>query len=131
MIKPKIDKEHYNPLNDLLFSKYMSEKGCEEILLSFLKALFNEFDKEIDSVKLIENKSIKSQYIGGKDCIVDLRAETETGERIIMEMQQTDSNEFRKRSLTYIFREYSNSPRKSTEYNYKPHTLIAITDFKF
>ncbi|MDL2270721.1 Rpn family recombination-promoting nuclease/putative transposase [Methanobrevibacter sp. OttesenSCG-928-I08] len=126
-----IDLKHYNPLNDFLFSKYMAEKGCEHILLSFLNALFNEYDKKINSVEIIENKSLITSFKDEKDCILDLRAITDNGEKIIMEMQQRNANEFRGRSLNYIFKEYSRSPKKSKEYNYIPHILINIMNFEF
>lgn len=109
----------------------MAEKGCEDILLSFLNAVFKEYDKKIKSVEIIENKVIEVDFKDEKNCIVDLRAKTDNDEKIIIEMQQRNANEFRGRSLHYICNEFSKSVKKSKNYNYKPHILISIVNFNF
>jgi len=122
----------YNPLNDFLFLKYMAEKGCEQSLMSFINALFNEYGKKVDDIKLISDKVIPVKLKGEKGCFVDLRAESSQGQRFIVEMQATDSNEFRKRAFHYICREFGNSVAGGKDnLSYDQHILINITNFGF
>jgi len=123
--------EDYNPLNDFLFSKYMADKDCEEILLSFINALFTEHGEKIDDIKIISNKVIPVKLEDEKGYLLDLRAKSSTGEKIIIEIQQRYAGEFRNRSFHYICKEFCDSVKKVSKANYKKHILINIVNFEF
>lgn len=69
----KILKE-YNPLNEYLFSQYMTGKGCEERLESFLKAVMEGIDDDEDFIEVIGDESVISEFLDGKDGFIDVIA---------------------------------------------------------
>jgi hypothetical protein len=58
-------KDRLNPLNDYMFLKVMGEKGDEEQLCAFLNAVLGRKGKDaIESVEIIENKTVTAEVIG-------------------------------------------------------------------
>ena len=82
-----MDTERLNPLNDYIFLKIMGEKGDEEQLLAFLNAVLKRPGKQLRSLEIIENKAIPADIIGGKSCVLDVRAVLENDDRVEVEVQ--------------------------------------------
>ena len=89
--------ERLNPLNDFLFLKLMGEKGSEVQCLAFLNAVLGAKSNRISGsqtfglqpinlIKILENRAITADVIGEKASILDVRAETDTGEKINIEV---------------------------------------------
>jgi len=75
--------ERFNPLNDYLFLKLMGEKGDEEQCLAFLNAVLGSKSlKPVILVKILENKTFVADIVGDKSSILDVRVETDIGEKI-------------------------------------------------
>jgi predicted transposase/invertase (TIGR01784 family) len=91
--------ERLNPLNDFIFLKIMGEKGDEEQLLAFLNAVLKRPDKQLQSIEIIENKALPADVIGGKSCILDVRAAYEDNDRVNIEVQLRDLGNMDRRSL--------------------------------
>ncbi|MDR0586872.1 MAG: Rpn family recombination-promoting nuclease/putative transposase [Treponema sp.] len=95
-------KERLNPLNDYIFLKIMGEKGDEEQLLAFLNAVLERKGTyAIESVEIIENRTITAEVIGDKTSILDVRARTAAGERVNIEVQLRNLGNMDRRSLFY------------------------------
>ena len=118
--------ERLNPLNDFLFLKLMGEEGSEVQCLAFLNAVLGAKSNRtggsqtsgsqtfglqpINLIKILENRAITADVIGEKASILDVRAETDTGEKINIEVQLKDLHNMEKRSLFYSWRGFNTPP---------------------
>ncbi|MDR3290795.1 MAG: Rpn family recombination-promoting nuclease/putative transposase [Methanobrevibacter sp.] len=121
----------FNPLDDYLFSQYMASEGMESKLKSFINAVILEDDDSIDSIDIIANKMIAGEIKGKKTCILDLRSESPDGRHFIIEVQNQNQYYFKRRSLLYLAKEFSNSAKEGKLNELKPHILINILSYKF
>jgi predicted transposase/invertase (TIGR01784 family) len=121
-----------DPLNDFVFSKFMASEGCEKILLSFFNSVFQEIGIDIvEAIDIIDNKFISADIKGNKSCILDLRSIASDKRKINMELQNSDSYHFVKRSMLYIAREISNSAKQGNFNSLNPHILVNLLNFNF
>jgi predicted transposase/invertase (TIGR01784 family) len=122
-----------NPLNDYLFMKTMGEKGDEEQLLAFLNAVLKRTGRNrLESVEIIENKTLPAEVIGNKASVLDLRAMTDDGTRVNIEVQVRNLGNMDKRSLYYASREYTGSIVAGQDYIELSRVIaINIVDFEF
>jgi predicted transposase/invertase (TIGR01784 family) len=125
--------ERLNPLNDFLFLKYMGEKGDEEQLLSFLNAVLEKDGvKPLRSVEIIENKTFSAEIIGDKTSVLDVRAVTDNGAKVNIEVQLRNVGNMDRRSLFYWSREYSRGIEAGQDYMELPRVIaINIINFEF
>jgi predicted transposase/invertase (TIGR01784 family) len=126
-------KERLNPLNDYLFMKYMGEKGDEEQLLAFLNAVLQKTGRDrIVSVDIEENKTFTAETIGDKSSVLDVRATTDEGIRLNIEVQLRNAGNMDRRSLFYWSREYVRGIKSGQDYLKLPAVIaINIVDFDF
>jgi len=123
--------ERFNPLNDYLFLKLMGEKGDEEQCLSFLNAVLGSKSlKPITLVKILENKTFVAEVVGDKTSILDVRVETDSGEKVNIEVQLRDMGNMERRTLWYWGREYTKGISAGGEYEDLPKVVtINIVNF--
>jgi predicted transposase/invertase (TIGR01784 family) len=126
-------QEKLNLLNDYLFMKYMGEKGDEEQLTAFLNAVLQRTGKgRISSVDIVENKALTAEIIGGKACVLDLRALLANGSKVNIEVQLRNLGNMDKRSLFYWSREFISGINSGQNYEELPNVIaINIIDFDF
>jgi predicted transposase/invertase (TIGR01784 family) len=126
-------KDRLNPLNDYLFLKVMGEKGDEEQLCAFLNAVLRREEPDaIESVEIIENKTVLAEVIGDKTSILDVRAKTVTGRRVSIEVQLRNPGNMDRRSLFYWSREFSRSMEAGQDYLDSPDVIaINIVNYEF
>ena len=66
----------------------MGEKGDEEQLLAFLNAVLGRTgDKKIKTVEILEDRMLTPEFLGDKASVLDVRAKTEDGTRLNIEVQ--------------------------------------------
>ncbi len=121
-----------SPLNDIVFKALFGreEKESKIILIDFLNAIlsYKGEDKivEIDHLNPFNLKEFK----GDKGSILDLKVKTEKDERINIEVQVNDEDDFRKRSLYYWSKMYGETISESEAYmTLKKSIVINIMDF--
>jgi predicted transposase/invertase (TIGR01784 family) len=126
-------RERFNPLNDYIFLKVMGEKGDEEQLLAFLNAVLGrQGENAIESVEVIENKTITAEVLGDKTSILDVRAKTAIGELVDIEVQLRNLGNMDRRSLFYWSREFSRGMEAGQEYQKAPNVIaINIVNYEF
>jgi predicted transposase/invertase (TIGR01784 family) len=127
-------KDRLNPLNDYLFLKVMGEKGDEEQLCAFLNAvLCREGQAVIESVEIIENKTILAEVIGDKTSILDVRAMIiENNRKIGVEVQLRNMGDMGRRSLFYWSREFSRGMEAGQDYQDSSNVItINNLDYEF
>jgi len=122
-----------NPLNNFLFLKTMGEKGDEEQLLGFLNAVLGcSGTDSFASINIVENKSLIADIIGGKSCVLDVRAVLQDGTRVNVEVQIRNQHNMNKRSLFYWSQEFIKSLDAGQDYLELPRAIsINITGFEF
>jgi len=126
-------KERLNPLNDFLFLKTMGEKGDEEQLLGFLNAVLGRTgDNKLQSVEILENRIITPEFMGDKTSVLDVRAQTDGGTRVNIEVQLQNFWDMDRRSLFYWSREYSKQLKAGENYIELPNVIsINIINFEY
>jgi predicted transposase/invertase (TIGR01784 family) len=116
--------ERLNPLNDYLFLKIMGEEGDEEQCLAFLNAVLGSKSlKPVKLIKILENKTFVADVVGDKSSILDVRAETDIGEKINIEVQLKDLKNMEKRTLWYWGREYTKGISSGGDYKDLPKVI--------
>ena len=125
------DMERFNPLNDYLFLKLMGEEGNEEQCLAFLNAVLSSKSKQpVKLIKILENKTFTAEVIGEKSSILDVRVETDSGERINIEVQLKDLHNMEKRTLMHWGREFTKGISSGGDYKDLPKVItINIVNF--
>jgi len=123
--------ERLNPLNDYLFLKLMGEEGDEEQCLAFLNAVLGSKSRQpVKLVKILENRSFTAEVIGDKTSILDVRGESDNGERYNIEVQLKDFHNMEKRTLMHWGREYTKGISAGEDYKELPKVItINIVNF--
>ena len=90
------------PTDDFIFKIIFGSKGNEDILISFLNSLFKEYEylPTIKSITINNSLSIKKFSIM-KQSILDIKATTDIGKLINIEIQTEDTGNIIDRGLTY------------------------------
>jgi predicted transposase/invertase (TIGR01784 family) len=125
------DMERLNPLNDYLFLKVMGEEGDEEQCLAFLNAVLgSQNQKPVKLVKILESKTFTAEIIGEKSSIMDVRVETDSGEKVNIEVQLKDLHNMERRTLYHWGLEYIKNISAGIDYKELPRVItINIVNF--
>ena len=123
----------YDPLNNFLFYKIFGEKGDEVQLLGFINAVLGKTgDDKFTSVEILENKSFMAEIMGGKSCVLDVRAKMPSGAMVNVEVQIKNKKNMDRRSLFYLSKTYTEKLKSGHDYIELPNVIaINIVDFDF
>ena len=116
-------------LNDFFIRYFFGLEGHEDLLLSFINAIM--IDSNFATFKSVEiiNPFNLSEKAGNKESIVDLKAITEDGTIVIIEIQTYSTKNFFERTLYYWSKNYSNILKKGEDYpELKPVISINLID---
>jgi predicted transposase/invertase (TIGR01784 family) len=113
--------------NDVLFKMFFVKNP------GYLKRVVSMILKTpIESITefTITNGEIPPEEVGSKFCRLDINM-TVNGQKVDLEVQVADEDDYKKRSLYYWAREYSSSLKSGDEYIDLPKViLISIVGFK-
>jgi predicted transposase/invertase (TIGR01784 family) len=114
--------------------KCFGEKGDEVPLLGLLNAVLQKTGRDgLQSVEIVENKSLSAEVVGDKFSILDVRSVLPDGTKANIEVQlrNVDSNMSR-RSLFYWSREYTKGIEAGQDYANLPNVIVInVIDFDF
>jgi predicted transposase/invertase (TIGR01784 family) len=83
-------------------------------------------------VSIVENKAFAAEIIGGKACVLDLRALLANGAKVNIEVQLRNLGNMDRRSLFYWCREFISGINSGQDYAELPEVIaINIIDFEF
>ena len=119
-IKKKIKK-----LNDYFIRYFFGLKGDEDLLLSFINAIMIDSNFATFVSVDILNPFNLSEKAGNKESIVDLKATTEDGTVVIIEIQTYSTKNFFERTLYYWSKNYSSLLKQGNKYS-KLRPVISI-----
>ena len=128
-----IAKEKYiNPYTDFGFKKLFGTEMNKDLLISFLNALFNNSEREIEDVQYLNSEHLGDGY-GDRRAIFDVYCITKDGGRFIVEMQKAEQSYFKDRSLYYSTFAIREQAPKGTEWDYHLEDVytIGVLNFKF
>ena len=116
-------------LNDFFIRYFFGLEGHEDLLLSFINAIMIDSNfATFVSVEIINPFNL-SEKANNKESIVDLKAVTEDGIIVIIEIQTYSTKSFFERTLYYWSKNYSNVLKKGEDYpELKPVISINLID---
>ena len=116
------------PKMDFVFKRIFGNEDHPNILISFLNAVLNPVDP-IKSVKL-KDTTIEKSHLEDKYSRLDIKATTNNGEHINIEIQLKDEKNMIKRSLYYWSKLYESQLESSEKYQKLSRTIcINLLDF--
>ena len=125
--------QRLKPLNDFIFKKLFGEKDDEVILLSFLNSIISKtYTEPLTEIIIIENKELTKEMLEDKTGRIDVRAKTQNGEQINIEVQLTDQYNMEKRTLFYWGKLFLEGIKQGEDYtNLKKVITINLLDFNY
>ena len=128
-----MERERYiNPYTDFGFKKLFGTEMNKDLLISFLNALFNNEEKEIEDVQYLNSEHLGDGY-GDRRAVFDVYCKTKDGGRFIVEMQKAEQEYFKDRSLYYsTFAIREQAPKgKDWDYHLEDVYTVGVLNFKF
>ncbi|MCY6482822.1 Rpn family recombination-promoting nuclease/putative transposase [Clostridium aestuarii] len=121
------------PLNDYIFKKLFGENEVKDNLVAFLNAVLDRKDRErLVTLEIVDNKELTRELINDKTAILDVRAKTEDGTQIDIEVQLTNQHNMDKRTLFYWGKLFNEKIAKGEDYKkLKKVITINILDFDY
>ncbi len=125
--------ERLNPLNDVAFKKIMGEEENKGNLISFLNAVLSPDDrKKLVSLEIIDNKELTVEMLTDKAGRLDVRAKTEDGTQLDIEVQLTNQHNMDKRTMFYWGKLFLEGIKKGEDYvSLSKVITINILDFDY
>ena len=118
-----------NPFTDVGFKIIFGQEFSKPRLLDFLNALLVG-ERTITVLKFLD-KEQPAIYDGDRSPIYGILCETDSGEKIIVEMQNREHPNFKERMLYYAAEAVVHQGEKGTGWNYdiKAVYMVAFTNF--
>lgn len=118
-----------NPFTDVGFKRIFGQEFSKPLLLDFLNNLLKG-ERHITGLQLLD-KEQAAEYDGDRSPIYDVYCKTDTGEEIIVEMQNRNQPHFKERTLYYASESIVRQGERGTVWDYgiKAVYLVAFTNF--
>ena len=100
--RPKTMSKFINPFTDYGFKLIFGREVSKDLLIEFLNDLL-EGERVITDLQFLNNEQLPL-YPEGRGIIYDVYCTTDTGEKIIVEMQNRMQSNFKERSIYYLSR---------------------------
>lgn len=126
------NKEKYiNPYTDFGFKKLFGTEMNKDLLISFLNALFNGNEKEIEDVQYLNGENLGDGY-GDRRSIFDVYCMAKDGSRFIVEMQKAEQEYFKDRSVYYATTPIrQQAPKGEWDYHLDDVYTVGVLNFEF
>ena len=123
---------YINPYTDFGFKKLFGTELNKDLLISFLNALFNNSEKEIEDIQYLNGENLGDGY-GDRRSVFDVYCKTKDGSRFIVEMQKAEQSYFKDRSVYYATTPIRQQAPKGREWDYHLDDVytIGVLNFKF
>lgn len=117
-----------NPFTDWGFKKIFGQEANKDILITFLNALL-EGERAITNITFLD-KEMLGEHEDDRSLIYDIFCETDTGENIIVEMQNKPQDFFIDRSIYYVSRSIVEQGQKG-KWNYQITAVYGVFIMNF
>ena len=126
-----LQERYINPYTDFGFKKLFGTAMNKDLLISFLNALFNNEEKEIEDVQYLNGENLGDGY-GDRRSIFDVYCTASDGSRFIVEMQKAEQTYFKDRSVYYATTPIrQQAPKGKWDYHLENVYTIGILNFEF
>ena len=126
-----IKEKYINPYTDFGFKKLFGTEMNKDLLISFLNALFNGSEKEIEDVQYLNGENLGDGY-GDRRSIFDVYCMAKDGSRFIVEMQKAEQEYFKDRSVYYATTPIrQQAPKGEWDYHLDDVYTIGVLNFEF
>ena len=118
-----------NPFTDVGFKRIFGQELSKPLLIDFLNNLLLG-ERCIIDLSFVDKEQI-AIYEGDRSPVYDVYCETESGEKIIVEMQNREQPNFKERTLYYASEAIVRQGERGTAWNYdvKAVYLVAFVNF--
>lgn len=118
-----------NPFTDIGFKKIFGQEVTKDLLIDFLNDLLVG-EKKISDIRFLD-KELLPEYLGDRGVIYDIQCTTESGEQIIVEMQNRQQVHFRDRALYYLSRAISHQGERGAEWQFNLKAVYGVFFMNF
>ena len=123
-LMPDTNVIFYTPEADGVFRAIFGSVGREQLTQKMFESIF---EKEIEKFTLQTNPEFKKSYVNDKKQVVDVKAIcNNSGNIIIMEMQNKAELNVLKRFSTYAERAHTEGLKKGLKYNELPKVILIV-----
>lgn len=119
-----------DPTVDFVFKRIFGDERNTDVLVSFLNAIFEAADEaQVESIEIL-NPFLDRETLTDKMSVLDIRARTDTGNLVNIEIQLWNAGDMPKRTLYYWARLYAGQMEQGDQYHTLKKTIaINILDF--
>jgi predicted transposase/invertase (TIGR01784 family) len=119
--------------NDYIFQQIFSRNENKAFSIDFLNAVLNlQADRQLTDLKVLDNTRLQKEYPDDKLGILDIKARTNTGELVNIEIQLINRFNMDQRTLFYWAKLFAGQLKKGQPYRDLKKTItINILDFNF
>ena len=122
--------KNINPFTDFGFKKLFGEEASKDILLDFLNAVLEDDVGPIADLEYSKNEHLGPSELD-RNVVFDIFCRTESGDRIIIEMQKFFQTYFKERSLYYSsFAIQEQAVKGEWDFSLYPVYCISLLDFQ-
>lgn len=120
-----------NPYTDFGFKKLFGTEMNKDLLISFLNAIFNNSEREIEDIQYLNGENLGDGY-GDRRSVFDVYCMTKDGSRFIVEMQKAEQTYFKDRSIYYATTPIrQQAPKGKWDYHLEDVYTVGILNFEF
>lgn len=113
-----------NPFTDYGFKLIFGREVSKDLLIEFLNDLL-EGERVITDLTFLNNEQLPD-YPEGRGIIYDVYCTTDTGEKIIVEMQNRMQSNFKERSIFYLSRAIVNQGRTGHDWKFEIKAVYGV-----
>ena len=118
-----------NPFTDYGFKKIFGQEISKDLLIDFLNDLLKG-ERVITDLTFLNNEQLP-QYDEGRGIIYDIYCSTDTGEKIIVEMQNKSQLHFKERALFYLSNAIAQQGETGTEWKFNLKAVYGVFFMNF
>ena len=125
-----MSKANLSLTNDHIFHRVFAEEETKDSLIYIINEVFADLNLQKIKEITILNPITYSEFIKGKNSVLDIKAKSETDELFNIEMQIADEKDFIKRSHKYLSQMHATQGEKGGKYTeLKPAHSINFIGF--
>ena len=118
-----------NPFTDVGFKRIFGQEVSKPLLLDFLNQLLSG-ERIIVDLQFLD-KELPSAYEGDRSTIYDIYCQTDSGEYIIVEMQNRYQHTFKQRSIYYAAQSIVRQGERGSQWGYDVKAVYIVSFLNF
>jgi predicted transposase/invertase (TIGR01784 family) len=121
--------KYINPFTDVGFKKIFGQEINKDLLIDFLNSLLKG-ERVINNVTFLDKEQV-GEFKDDRSLIYDVYCETDSGEKIIVEMQNKPQPYFKSRSIYYAAQSVARQGEKGSEWCFDVKAVYCISFLNF